>query len=210
MPKKVKKSNVEEWLKLREEGHTYSEIQKTTGWNAETIRKHCEVAIAEKDKAKKAEAEKAKTVEGIDYAKIFTVFDESEDPTEVVKRGLCTPEQAKKALQDYLDLKDGTTFGQLDVVKTTISDLKFGQTALQERVKKLEAYQLERIREELERNKAEHERLIHERSQPPQRPRCDLPIPRGLSLGAMSPGEMNEILKNLISRYKKARGLGFT
>lgn len=138
MPRKVKKSDVEQWLKLREEGHTYKEIQKTTGWNAETIRKHCEEAITEKDKTKKEEAKRAKAEEEVDYAKIFSVFDESEDPTEVVKRGLCTPEQAKNALEDYLGLKDETTLGQLDDVELNISDLKEGQSALQYRIKKLE------------------------------------------------------------------------
>jgi hypothetical protein len=134
MPRKVKKSDVERWLKLREEGYTYKEMQKTTGWNAETIRKHCEEAIAEKDKAKKDEAEKSKAEKGVDHAKIFAMFDEGKEPIEVVKRGLCTPEQAKKALQDYADLK-GKTIGK---VETDISDLNDGLDALQERIEKLE------------------------------------------------------------------------
>ena len=123
MPRKVKKSDVERWLKLREEGYTYKEMQKTTGWNAETIRKHCEEAIAEKDKAKKDEAEKSKAEKGVDHAKIFAMFDEGKEPIEVVKRGLCTPEQAKKALQDYADLK-GKTIGKVEDLKTGLNNLK--------------------------------------------------------------------------------------
>lgn len=132
MPRKVKKSDVEHWLKLREEGHTYKEIQKITKWNAETIRKHCEEAIAKKDRAKKDEAEKAKAERGVNYAKIFSIFDEGEDATEVVKRGLCTPEQAKKALEDYRDLKDEPSeVEETDELWSAVADL-------QDRVEKFE------------------------------------------------------------------------
>jgi hypothetical protein len=134
MPRKVKKSDVERWLQLREEGHTYKEMQKITKWNSETIRKHVEEATAEKERAKKYEAEKAKAEKGIDYAKIFSVFDDGKDPTEVVKRGLCTPEQAKKAIQDYADLKGKTS----SKVETAISDLNEGQDNLLDRIEELE------------------------------------------------------------------------
>jgi len=130
MPRKVKKSDVEQWLKLREEGYTYKEMQKTTGWNSETIRKHCEEAIAKENKAKKDEAEKSKAEKGVDHAKIFVMFDEGKDAIEVVKRGLCTPEQAKKALEDYSHLKGKTS--------SEVEDLKTGLNNLQYRIEDLE------------------------------------------------------------------------
>jgi hypothetical protein len=144
MPRKVKKSNLEQWLQLREEGLTYKEMQKITKWNAETIRKYVEEATAEKERAKKDEAEKAKAEKGIDYAKIFSVFDESKDAIEVVKRGLCTPEQAKKALEDYADLKGKAIGG----VESDISDLNDGLDALQERIEKLEESVASRLNRE--------------------------------------------------------------